>query len=499
MSIAKHTGYNIAGALSPLAVSLLTVPLYIRVVGVERYGILALCWLVLGFMGFLNLGMGPAVAQRLASLRDGTDRERGEAFWTGIWLNILLGAIGALIVYVFADAYFKRMLLSSTALGLEIRGSVGWLALMVPLALLSSVASGALMGRERFLVLNLIGSASSVLMALLPLGWAMVAGPELGGLLAAALVGRALALAMMLVACSRAVPIRQIHRPVPALMGKLLSFGGWVTVSSLITPLISTIDQFMIGAWIGAAAVSVYSIPYNVVSRVTILPGSLASALFPRFAATETEAAAELQAESLASLLALMTPAAIALLAILGPFLRVWIGRELADQSTVIAYILLAGFWINSTAHIPYAYLQASGRPDLIAKLHLAYLLPYFALLYLGLSWLGLAGAALAWSIRSFFDPVLYIFAGSFRRVLPIILPQGLVVLAATIAAAVFPWTGWLHWLLIIGLFALSTILSFRMLPHSARGQIDRLLVLLPRGLRPAVSVAPTAARPEKP
>ena len=48
MSVVRNTAYNIASALVPIAVSLLTVPAYIHAIGEERYGVLALIAMLLG-------------------------------------------------------------------------------------------------------------------------------------------------------------------------------------------------------------------------------------------------------------------------------------------------------------------------------------------------------------------------------------------------------------------------------------------------------------------
>ena len=79
--------------------------------------------------------------------------------------------------------------------------------------------------------------------------------------------------------------------------------------------------------------------------------------------------------------------------------------------------VILLGFWVNGFAKIPYAQLQARGRPDLVAKCHLAEALPYFGLLYLGLNALGLVGAAVAFSLRVLLDfGLLASFSGILRR-----------------------------------------------------------------------------------
>jgi O-antigen/teichoic acid export membrane protein len=71
-----------------------------------------------------------------------------------------------------------------------------------------------------------------------------------------------------------------------------------------------------------------------------------------------------------------------------------------------VAIILLLGIWINGPAYIPYAYMPAQGRPDLMTKFYLAELVPFLLILWALIAWLGIVGAALAWAIRSSADAI---------------------------------------------------------------------------------------------
>jgi O-antigen/teichoic acid export membrane protein len=80
--------------------------------------------------------------------------------------------------------------------------------------------------------------------------------------------------------------------------------------------------------------------------------------------------------------------------------------------------ILAVGVLINSAAHIPYTFLEASGRPDVVAKCHLAEVLVHLPVAWLLVGRWGITGAAVAWTLRVTLDALLLLAAA--RRVIPV-------------------------------------------------------------------------------
>ena len=76
MTIFRNTTTVLIGSVLPIGVSLVTVPLYIHAIGLDRYGVLLLVWTMLGDFGFTSLGMGAAVQQGIATLVRGSDADR---------------------------------------------------------------------------------------------------------------------------------------------------------------------------------------------------------------------------------------------------------------------------------------------------------------------------------------------------------------------------------------------------------------------------------------
>jgi O-antigen/teichoic acid export membrane protein len=114
------------------------------------------------------------------------------------------------------------------------------------------------------------------------------------------------------------------------------------------------------------------------------------------------------------------------------PFLTLWTGHDFALHASAIGEAILVGVWINSLAFLPSSHLQATGRPGVVARLHLIELVPFLALLWWALHAFGLVGAALAWSVRSAVDGILLFAAAGFgRRVARHLCIPSLLILAA--------------------------------------------------------------------
>ena len=470
MSIGKHTAFNLVGAILPLAISLITIPIYLNLIGADRYGVLAITWLLLGYFGLFDLGLGRATAQRVGALRTGTVSQRATAFWTALLVNLGAGILGGLIIWPVAYYVFDTAVTINANLRTEIVATVPWLALAVPFATLSGVLSGALMGREKFLELNIISVIGAALIQLLPLFAVMIWGPELTVIIPCVLFSRVLSLLALFNRCLRHVcPGHRVVFEV-AEATRLVQFGGWVTVTSMVGPMMVILDRIIIGIISGAAAVSLYTIPFQLGERTTILARSAASALFPRLSGLEEIERAKMARKGQNAVIAIITPISVIGILLIEPFFSFWISPEFSTDARLVAVIILAGFWANSFAVIPYALIQARGRPDLVAKLHLAEVLPYFVMLYLGIKFLGLPGAALAFSIRTAADSLLLSWiAGQLRSTITMIIVPALIMFVSIFTATIIEF-GSMSWIAIsVIVINVTLIRAWQTIPRSVK------------------------------
>lgn len=434
-SIKRNAVYNLGGNIFSVFVSLITVPLYLHAIGDARYGVLTIVWLFTGYFGVFDLGLSRAVAYHIAKLHDAPPNDIASTFWTAVWLNLGFGFIGAVILYAIAMPVFTYAFHMQQNLRTEIIASMPWICASLPLATLSGVLVGALQGRERFALINTIGATNTTLTQLIPLGVALWYGPDLAWLIPAVVIARFVGIIPLLVAVWRGLPLVRAPLFAGNKVRGLFVYGGWVTVSNVVSPILTTLDRMIIGILLNAQAVAFYAVPLSLVSRLQILPTALSSGLFPRMASSSQEVSDQLAQRSVIALSAVLTIFAVVGMVALPLFLQVWISPAFAHHAAVTGMILMMGAWINGIAFIPHGLLQAQNRPDLTAKFHLVELVPFLLVLWGGIHWFGLEGAAMAWTLRVGSDAALLFYAtrqiSIFRS---LVIPAGLIALSAFIA-----------------------------------------------------------------
>lgn len=430
MSIRRNTLYNLAGGLGSLAVSLVTIPLYLHQIGVARYGILIIVWLLLGYFGLFDLGLGRATAYAVAA-DDAKPRKRGTIIWSALSLNLLLGVFGGILLWAAGRVLLERVFHIPQGLEREVQSALPWIAAAVPLGTLASVLQGALQGSQKFLAMNAFSFCGSLLLRVVPLLVAYFYSISLAWIIPAAILTRAFMTIAQGIWIGRTL---RIGKPLVASAGemkRLLRYGGWVTVSGVIGPILDGFDRLVIGLAAGAQAVTYYAVPYSIATRPTILAGSLTQSMFPRLAAMDLKTARDLTEEGACALSAIATPLICIGMILMHPFLAVWIGNSFAAHATPIGEVLLAGIWFNLIAYVFLTHLQAKGQPDLPAKFHLLELIPYLAALWFAVRIAGALGAAVVWSCRVLTDTLLLGIATHLRiGALIKALGGGLVVLA---------------------------------------------------------------------
>jgi O-antigen/teichoic acid export membrane protein len=406
-----HIAWNVGGMSVPLLVAAATVPALIETLGNEKFGLLALAWGVIGYAGALDLGLGRALTGMLARLdARGEHVKVGQAFATTARLTLIAGSVAGCCIALAAyfDA-FHWIKVSGTSAE-EMHFTILLLAIALPAQAMSATYKGVNEAYLNFKGINILRALLGVINFAGPwliaqwtsyLPW--VVSSIVVSRLAALVVYRSLAMSCIQCAIAGSNPARYSND----FAKQLLSFGGWVTVSSVVGPLLVQMDRFVIAGLISAAAVGVYVLPYELVTRCLILAGAVSSVMYPKLARLIQEQPQDLWTyvtKWVCRIIRLMAFVSIVLALTLPYLLPLWIKSSLDPASVVVGQILCIGVFFNAIGVVYYAALHAAGRADITAKIHVIELPLYLMLLFTFIEMFGVVGAAWAWVVRVVLD-----------------------------------------------------------------------------------------------
>ena len=391
-----------------MIVALITVPLYLKIIGYEKYGLLVIVWAITGYLSFFDLGLSRSLIQRLSSLKNSIDNDASELVWTAYFLTLFSSLVAVVIGY-FAAKYSILHFANQTKIPVnQLNELVNLLLISIPILLTVSIFSSALQAKLRFVELNFIQTIGGVFFQVSPLILAYLGYTKLSTLVLSMLLVRLLVAVSLYYKCKKYVPLSGFPKLDLKHIKPLISFGGWVTCMSIFNSIMGSIDKILVSSMMGVKFVSHYSVPFDLVSKGMLISNSLSVAIFPKLSSTDSHESKITVEKTTKVLVAIMTPLIVLGIAFVKPFMSLWIGERFAENSAGVAEIILVGVWINSTVCLRLAKLIASdNKVKKVGLLYVAELPIYLLLLYVGICEFGILGAAGAWTIRVLIDAFL--------------------------------------------------------------------------------------------
>lgn len=417
MSLRRNTLWNLAGTGLPFLLGAVTIPYLLKKVGVEVFGVLTLVWALIGYFSLFDFGLGRALTQQVSIARAAGQQTRLPSLVkTGLWFTAATGVVGGLILAALANDLALRWLNVSVQLQNSTVQALFIAAIGIPLTTVTTGLRGILEAYEDFKTVNLLRMGLGAANFGLPAICAMLVDDSLTWMVGSLIAARVAVLMVHAWLVHRKLPVDWTSaRLSKENIRSLLSFGVWMTVTNVVSPLMVTADRFVISGMLGAAVVAYYTVPFEVLIRVLVVPGALTAVLFPRLAAvmtTDRVEARRLYRKCIKIVTAVLLP--VCLIIALGSKwgLTLWLGEAFAEKSWAIVCVMALGLLLNGIAHVPFAAIQAAGDARKTAYLHMFELAVYVPVLYLSMKFFGLIGAAFAWTVRVAIDlAVLLIYA----------------------------------------------------------------------------------------
>jgi O-antigen/teichoic acid export membrane protein len=406
-----HTLWNLIGTGLPLIAGLIAFPIMKSEslgLGDKKLEIFGIVWMLVGFSRIFDMGLGRALTRAFAEklTKDRKDELRG-LFWTTVIMISGLGVLAGVIIQAVMPLITSDI---DEGLKAQVNQAFLYISFSMPFIILSAGMCGVLQAYRKFKLLNLIR---------VPAGMYTFIGPlcvfpftrDLSVVVLVLILGRLAAMICYAVACLHVAPdLKSVPVFYRREVRELLRFGSWMTVSNIAVNFVNHINRFIIRTISALGEGVYYLIPEEIVVRVLMIPRAWVDVLFPAFVTSfhnDEDDPTDLFEKGVLYLILIMTPIIMGLAIITPEFLSVWLmadGDAFALKSCFLMRCLTIGVFIHSVARVIWYFLQAAGRPDLAAKLHMVELVLCIVGTYWMIRWKGVNGAAIAWTARATFD-----------------------------------------------------------------------------------------------
>jgi O-antigen/teichoic acid export membrane protein len=411
-SIKEKVLLNFGSTVLPMTAGLVAIPILIENMGVERFGLLSIAWMIVGYFGLLDMGLGRALTQRIASnLGAGKVDNIKPIISFSLKIVLVVGITSATALFLFSDYLVFNVFDITETYREETKYGMYWVALTIPLVVLSTALFGILEGFQYFGWTAVIRLPLNILMFFAPVAGLWV-GESLDIAIFTLFVVRFLTFVALSFVIYRELKGFQASRISKEEKRSLLTFGGWISLSNLVSPIMVYFDRFYIASVLGASLVAYYTTPLDLLVKATLIPFAIISVMFSFFAThwhEDWQKVVDAYKKTLAFIFAIMLAFLIVVYFGAEIGLRVWIDQEFSSNSYQLAQILAIGIFFNGLAMVPFALVQGIGRSDLTAKFHLFELPIFIFMLVYGVAEYGLIGAAWAWTARVTLDCALLI------------------------------------------------------------------------------------------
>lgn len=392
---------NIATAVVPLAIVLVTIPAYIGILGEANYGVLAIVWVLFGYAGVLDLGMSRAVNGAISRAAAEGFEQRQQIIWSGVLIAAIIG-IGIAAIVALSYPLWSHVI--SADVLRQISPAVPYMVVGIPLLTITSVLNGAIEGAQRFDVANYLQIGAASLYQVGPLVVAYLLKADLTATITAVVASRLVVFIAYVLANQGLFGILRSVSPRLERIRELIRYGHGIALVNILDPLLNRADQFLVAYLTGPAGVASYNIAVSAVSRMSIFPMALSRSIFPVLSSSRLEEYVSSLINMERRVLWIWFAASAAAILACGPVFDLWLGRSIGADVTIVARTLIPGLFLNSLAYLPYTALQAEGRGVRIMRAHLIEL-PIFLVTLPALAIpAGPVGAAVAWSLRAALD-----------------------------------------------------------------------------------------------
>ena len=406
-SVRNNIIANFAGSAWTKILGLAFVPIYIKLMGVEVYGLLGIFMSLVVLLSLLELGLSATLSRELSKLSviENSEQESRNLVRTFEVVYWGIGVVVGIIVIILAPLITKYWINSTSIPSETIEQALLIMGISIVFQWPGTIYTGGLMGLQRQVVLNVIRSVSAVVQHGGAVFVLLFISPSILSFFLWQSLVALLTTIVLAIWLWKSLPKSGQHSKFDKkLIVKNWQFASGMMGISLVVILLTQLDKIILSKMLTLEMFGYYMLAFNVANALHSLVTPISSAFFPKF--TQLVSSAEesnlitLYHKGCQLLSVFVLPTAITIAVFAQEILILWLGDTIAAQNShQILTLLIIGTAFNALMTLPYMLQLAHGwtklafYKNIVAVFILVPLMLWMVQMYQGV------GAAWVWVI----------------------------------------------------------------------------------------------------
>lgn len=407
---------NLIGKTWTALIGFLFVPIYLRLIGVESYGLIGYYAAIQPVLSLLDMGLSLTLNRELARMSTKADsahemRTMLRTLEVIYWLACI--AIG--LIFVVAAPLIAAHGVHAQHLSIaQVTFAVGLMGLSLALQFPFSLYQGGLLGLQRQVILNYILIATSTLRAV---GAALIlwkVSPTAAAYFEWQAAVSVLQTAATAAVLWRAMPwAREAARFSKAAVASIWRFAAKISAIMVLSVVLTQLDKLVLSKMLTLEKFGYYTIATSAAACLLVITYPIYTAAFPRYTQMisrgDKERLITFYHQSCQTMSVLLGPVAIVVAMFSRELLWAWTGNSAVVENAHLPLTLLAiGNGVLGLVNQPYALQLASGWTKLTIHIFTCCIVLEVPALIFAISHYGSVGAASVWAILNIcFVPVM--------------------------------------------------------------------------------------------
>ncbi|MEZ5445127.1 MAG: oligosaccharide flippase family protein [Gammaproteobacteria bacterium] len=407
MALKSNIIANFLGQGWSALMALAFIPIYIRYLGMDAYGLIGVFALLQAWLAVLDAGLTPTLSREMARYSaGGLSNEELHELALSVERIFIIVAVAIAVIAMVAAPWLSRAWLRpeelDTATVTQALVIAGW---VIAFRWMAGLYKGAINGLQQQVWLNVCSSAFATARGLGAVGVLIWVSPTIQAFFVYQGIVTAVE-AMVL-----AIQMRRFLPPVPravrfsmAPLRRVWRFAGGMTAITVLATLLAHVDKLMLSNLLTLSDFGYYMLASAVAAAVHALIGPIFTATYPRLVelvAQGSESTVAAAYHYFAQLLSVVVlPPAMVMAMLPEHLLVLWTGdASLAITVAPLLSLLVIGSMLNGVMHIPYALQLAHGWTQFAVRMNIISVALLVPAIYIGVSHYGAIAAAMAWMI----------------------------------------------------------------------------------------------------